>query len=329
MSYTNKEQAIDLIESMIADKGVAFNPHKLAMALKDMESVEIVRCKDCIHCADDWNGNEPMFTCELARCCESVYPDDFCSYGEKQVTGKLESVEKATSEGEESTMGQPKSKLESDTISRQAAIEAMAPFDANHELRDTLESLPPVEPKLVSGDTISKEALIQSFLADCECKDRSEAKAVTCSLDTMLELIDDAPPSEPKPVCEDAISRKWVLNEIITKVENDDSLTDEQKGSLSVAKYIIRHAPPVEPKRPKGEWVSCSEPPKDRRNVFLAHGTNDFKSCCIGHYEQGMGWYEDRNFFAKPIYDCKYWCDIPELPNIGDNQFGMGVSAEI
>lgn len=34
-----------------------------------------------------------------------------------------------------------------DLISRQAAIEAMAPFDTNHELRDTLESLPPVEPK--------------------------------------------------------------------------------------------------------------------------------------------------------------------------------------
>lgn len=46
MSYINKEQAIDLMESMIADKGVAFNPHKLAMALKDMESVEIPEAKD-------------------------------------------------------------------------------------------------------------------------------------------------------------------------------------------------------------------------------------------------------------------------------------------
>lgn len=72
MSYINKEQAIDLIESMIADKGVAFNPHKLAMALKDMESVEIVHCKDC----EFWTP-------------------------ESEVTGKLESVEKATSEGEE------------------------------------------------------------------------------------------------------------------------------------------------------------------------------------------------------------------------------------
>lgn len=56
-------------------------------------------------------------------------------------------------------------------------------------------------------------------------------------------------------ICKDAISRKWVLNEIITKVENDNSLTDEQKGSLSVSKYIIRHAPPVTPIERTGEWV--------------------------------------------------------------------------
>lgn len=45
--------------------------------------VEVVRCKECVHCADDWNGNQPMFTCELAKCGESVYLTDFCSYGER------------------------------------------------------------------------------------------------------------------------------------------------------------------------------------------------------------------------------------------------------
>lgn len=49
-----------------------------------VDAVEIVRCKDCIHCADDWNGNQPQFTCELGRCGESVYPSDFCSYGERR-----------------------------------------------------------------------------------------------------------------------------------------------------------------------------------------------------------------------------------------------------
>lgn len=76
---------------------------------------------------------------------------------------------------------------------------------------------------------------------------------------------------------------------------------------------------------PAGQkWIPCSEPPQDDRNVFIAHGTNDFKSCCIGHYEHGMKqWYEDKNWFASPIYDCKYWCDIPELPDMGDKQFEM------
>lgn len=49
-------------------------------ALPSADVVEVVRCKDCIHCADDWNGNQPMFTCELSRCGESVLPNDFCSY---------------------------------------------------------------------------------------------------------------------------------------------------------------------------------------------------------------------------------------------------------
>ena len=59
----------------------------MADALKEYEKedvVEVVRCKDCVHCADDWNGNQPMFTCELAKCGESVYPTDYCSCGERR-----------------------------------------------------------------------------------------------------------------------------------------------------------------------------------------------------------------------------------------------------
>ena len=71
-------------------------------------------------------------------------------------------------------------------------------------------------------------------------------------------------------------------------------------------------------------WIPVSEPPKDGRNVFLAYGTNNFKSCCIGHYDHSVKiWYEDKNFFATPIYDCKYWCNTPELPDMGDSQFDV------
>ncbi len=48
---------------------------------------EITECKDCIHCADDWNGNQPQFTCELGRCGESVHPGDFCSRAERRQDG--------------------------------------------------------------------------------------------------------------------------------------------------------------------------------------------------------------------------------------------------
>ena len=49
-----------------------------------IDAVSVVRCKECKHCADDWNGNQPMFTCELGRCGESVQPNDYCSYGERE-----------------------------------------------------------------------------------------------------------------------------------------------------------------------------------------------------------------------------------------------------
>jgi len=67
--------------------------------------------------------------------------------------------------------------------------------------------------------------------------------------------------------------------------------------------------------RPKGEWIDCKEPPSTDRNVFIAYGTDDMKSVCIGHYRHDMKlWYEDKNFFAKPIYDAMYWCEIPQFP---------------
>ena len=52
-----------------------------------------------------------------------------------------------------------------------------------------LENLTKIE---VSEDCISRKGLIDSFLADNECK-REEAKACLCKLDFMLELIEDAP----------------------------------------------------------------------------------------------------------------------------------------
>lgn len=112
--YINKEQAIDLIESMIADKGVAFNPHKLAMALKDMESVEIPEAKD------------------------------------------------------------------TDLISRQAAIEAVEKAVFKGVAKSAIESLPPVEPKPVCEDAISRADTIKAMCADCEAFFGDDANCADC-----------------------------------------------------------------------------------------------------------------------------------------------------
>ena len=62
-------------------------------------------------------------------------------------------------------------------------------------------------------------------------------------------------------------------------------------------------------------WIPCSEKPDTERNVFVARGTSESMSVCVGHYDHGLEqWYEDRNWFAKCLYDGMYWCEIPPLP---------------
>lgn len=62
---------------------------------------------------------------------------------------------------------------------------------------EPLASLTKIE---VSEDCISRADLIESFLADNECK-REEAKACMCNLDLMLELIEDAPSVTTEKSC--------------------------------------------------------------------------------------------------------------------------------
>ena len=67
--------------------------------------------------------------------------------------------------------------------------------------------------------------------------------------------------------------------------------------------------------QPEQQWISCSEKPDTDRNVFIARGTHDNMSVCIGHYRHDYEqWYEDRNWFAKCLYDGLYWCEMPPLP---------------
>lgn len=62
--------------------------------------------------------------------------------------------------------------------------------------RDALDLAIEALGQTASEDCISRADLIESFLADNECE-REEAKACMCSLDLMLELIEDAPSAIP------------------------------------------------------------------------------------------------------------------------------------
>ena len=63
------------------------------------------------------------------------------------------------------------------------------------------------------------------------------------------------------------------------------------------------------------KWISVEEPPDNDRNIFICHGSVDFKAPCIGHYDPGVKmFYEDKNWFASPIYDAMFWCEMPKLP---------------
>ena len=53
-----------------------------------VDAVEVVRCRDCIHCADDYVdtgfGAMPTFTCDIFEGYGvGIKPDHYCSYGER------------------------------------------------------------------------------------------------------------------------------------------------------------------------------------------------------------------------------------------------------
>lgn len=95
----------------------------------------------------------------------------------------------------------------------------------------------------------------------------------------------------------------------MTNKEAIEILCDQIKGNKSEAMQMALKAL-CEPK-----WIPCSDAPDTDRNVFIARGEHDNMSVCIGHYDHDYKqWYEDRNWFAKCLYDGLYWCEIPPLP---------------
>ena len=103
------------------------------------------------------------------------------------------------------------------------------------------------------------------------------------------------------------------MDELIRRNDAIEALYKYNFVTKEVIEREIMDIPSAD--RPRGEWIDCKEPPSTDRNVFIAYGTDNMKSVCIGHYRHDMKlWYEDKNFFAKPIYDAMYWCEIPQFP---------------
>ena len=63
------------------------------------------------------------------------------------------------------------------------------------------------------------------------------------------------------------------------------------------------------------QWIPCSEKPDTDRNVFIARGTPEFMTVCVGFYcYDNDRWYKDRDWFLEVLYDGLFWCEMPSLP---------------
>ena len=92
--YIKKDDAMTAVSCYMMQTGIDERPYTYARdeiyKLPAADVVEVVRCKDCIHCADDYintgMGYMPAFTCELGGIndSDSVDPTDYCSYGERK-----------------------------------------------------------------------------------------------------------------------------------------------------------------------------------------------------------------------------------------------------
>lgn len=51
--YVNLDEATDLFRGIDATMAGSF----VADTLESLPTIDTVECKDCIHCADDWNDN--------------------------------------------------------------------------------------------------------------------------------------------------------------------------------------------------------------------------------------------------------------------------------
>ena len=77
----NREEAIQAIKCNWPDSRYAILREALDMAVKALDAVPVVRCRECKHCdPENYHCDHHMGTAAPLR----RKPDDFCSYGERK-----------------------------------------------------------------------------------------------------------------------------------------------------------------------------------------------------------------------------------------------------
>ena len=76
-----REEAIEAIKCNWPDSRYTILREALDMAVKALEDVPVVRCRECKHCdPENYHCDHHMGTAAPLR----RKPDDFCSYGERK-----------------------------------------------------------------------------------------------------------------------------------------------------------------------------------------------------------------------------------------------------
>ena len=76
-----RDEAIEAIKCNWPDNRYTILREALDMAVKALDAVPVVRCRECKHCdPENYHCDHPMSTAAPLR----RKPDDFCSYGERK-----------------------------------------------------------------------------------------------------------------------------------------------------------------------------------------------------------------------------------------------------
>lgn len=87
-SYVNLDQALSTIAARLAPTSDMMEQYENMVNdwLADVDQTEIVRCKDCKHYEPINNDDHGYCVIDTDNWCrgDKVYPDDYCSYGERK-----------------------------------------------------------------------------------------------------------------------------------------------------------------------------------------------------------------------------------------------------